>query len=132
MKYGIVGSRDFNNLPMVGKWMRANLKPGDIVVSGGARGVDSEAACVADEMGLVCIVYEADWNSYGKRAGFVRNELIVDQADVIVAFWDGVSKGTKHTIDLAKKAGKRVLLGVQETGRKEEIVKLFQERRYRR
>lgn len=53
-------------------------------------------------------IFYANWNLYGKSAGFKRNELIVNMADLIVALWDGTSRGTKHTIDLAVKAGKPV------------------------
>ena len=43
-----------------------------------------------------------EWNKYGKRAGLMRNDIIVSMADCVVAFWDGVSRGTKYTIDKAK------------------------------
>jgi hypothetical protein len=49
--------------------------------------------------------YPADWNKYGKRAGFLRNAEMVSEADVLFAFWDGKSKGTKHSIDLALDKG---------------------------
>ncbi len=47
-----------------------------------------------------------DWLNLGKRAGYVRNTDIVKNSDMIIAFWDGNSKGTKHTIGLAQKMGK--------------------------
>jgi hypothetical protein len=52
--------------------------------------------------------YPALWDVYGKSAGYRRNADIVKAADRIVAFWDGKSSGTKHTIKLAKQAGKPV------------------------
>ena len=51
-------------------------------------------------------IYPADWLNLGKRAGYVRNTDIVKNSDMIIAFWDGKSKGTKHTIGLAQKMGK--------------------------
>ena len=51
-------------------------------------------------------IYPADWLNLGKRAGYVRNTDIVKNSDMIIAFWDGNSKGTKHTIGLAQKMGK--------------------------
>ncbi len=46
-------------------------------------------------------IFIAEWDKYGKSAGYIRNRLIVQESDMIVAFWDGKSKGTKHSIDQA-------------------------------
>lgn len=110
----IVGSRDYPNLEQVREYVRAMRRVQDKtgrpmrVVSGGARGVDATAEETACEVGLEVTVFLADWDRYGKSAGYRRNKLIVEQADYIVAFWDGESKGTKHTIDLALADGKQV------------------------
>lgn len=86
---------------------------GDILVSGGAEGVDLFAESTIDEWNKCCsehsncskkwdkIILKPDWDKYGKRAGFLRNQLIIDEADKVIAFWDGKSKGTKNSIDLA-------------------------------
>jgi hypothetical protein len=76
------------------------------VVSGGARGVDSWAVDFARARGLHFEEYPADWDRYGKSAGYHRNRDLVDKADFVVAFWDGVSRGTFHTIQLALQAEK--------------------------
>jgi hypothetical protein len=55
-------------------------------------------------------VFHADWDGLGKRAGFIRNEEVVSYCDVLVAFWDGVSRGTAHAIARARYAGKRVIV----------------------
>ena len=47
--------------------------------------------------------FPADWDKYGKAAGYKRNEEMARNADALIAFWDGKSRGTKHMIDLAKK-----------------------------
>jgi len=47
------------------------------------------------------VVYEADWNNFGNSAGPIRNRLMIDDADALIAIWDGESKGTKDTIDKA-------------------------------
>ena len=52
--------------------------------------------------------HKPDWVKHGKSAGFVRNELIVSDADIVFAFWDGKSKGTAHDIQLAKKQNKEL------------------------
>lgn len=106
-KVAIVGSREGVSRLRVGAYV-CSLPKDTIIVSGGARGVDQAAEFYAKHAGLEIIVFPAEWDKYGKRAGFVRNKLIVDAADRIVAFWDGASKGTKHTIDLALKQGKPV------------------------
>lgn len=108
MKLAIVGGRDFNDW----KLFRAVItdvieKPWETtVISGGARGADSMAKDIANNWGLGYIEFSADWDKYGKSAGFIRNRQIVDYCDKLVAFWDGKSKGTKHSIDLAKEQGK--------------------------
>lgn len=78
------------------------------IVSGGARGVDTAAKNEALDWGLAYKEFPADWNARGRGAGFARNQLIVNYADRVVAFWDGVSPGTKDTIDRALKAHTRL------------------------
>lgn len=107
MKVAIVGSRDYPNMRAVREYV-ASLPRDTVIVSGGARGVDSVAVEEAKRLGMPTEVHPADWNTHGKAAGFIRNADIVAAADEVVAFWDGESRGTKHTIDLAKKAGKSV------------------------
>src|SRR3990167_1859876 len=78
------------------------------VVSGGASGVDSLAVRAAEAKGLKTKVFLPNWDRHGRSAGPIRNKSIVDYCDRLVAFWDGKSKGTEHSISLAKKAGKQV------------------------
>ena len=77
------------------------------IVSGGARGADSLAEKYAKERNIPLTVIPADWEKYGRSAGFIRNTYIVEKADEVLAFWDGKSPGTKHSIELAKKLGKK-------------------------
>lgn len=108
MKVAVVGSRDFPRLDEVRAYV-ASLPADTVIVSGGARGVDTAAVDEARRLGMRYIVLPADWKTWGKRAGFMRNADIVAAADEIVAFWDGVSRGTRHTIALAEAAGKPVV-----------------------
>ena len=101
MKVVIVGTRTYPDLEQVRKYVR-DLSPDDIIVSGGAKGVDETAEGEARKIGMEVISVPAEWNKYGKRAGLMRNDIIVGMADCVVAFWDGVSRGTKYTIDKAK------------------------------
>jgi hypothetical protein len=110
MRFAIVGSRDYKNDQLVRSmvhWISTNF-PDSIIVSGGARGVDSIAVDEASKLKLVSVVFPANWEVHGKRAGFIRNHTIVDNCDRVMAFWDYKSKGTAHTIETARKAGKRV------------------------
>lgn len=105
MRIAIVGSREFRSLELVDAFV-ATLAPGDIVVTGGARGVDRRAERAAKARGLKVEIFLPDWDGYGKQAGLRRNALMVSVADHVVAFWDGRSRGTKFSMDLASKAGK--------------------------
>jgi len=107
VKVAIVGSRSYARLERVRESVRS-LPSHTIVVSGGARGVDRTAAETARTCGLQVIEFLPDWNRYGKSAGFRRNEQIVSEAERVVAFWDGRSRGTQHSIQLARDLGKPV------------------------
>jgi hypothetical protein len=86
-----------------------------IIISGGARGVDTVATMTACFRNLKFEIFYPDWKRYGKSAGFIRNEQIVKAADKVVAFWDGKSKGTAHSIKLAKQYGKPIEIIEYET-----------------
>ena len=125
VRIAIVGSRDFNNyeylkfelLKHINKRLDSTVIPGmpyqrvdlDVeIVSGGAKGADTLAEKFADEFGFEKLIFKPDWDLYGKRAGFVRNAKIVDNCDVLFAFQINKSKGTQHSIDLAREKGKEV------------------------
>ena len=107
-----VGSRDMRPgwTTLIDKCVSRHDKDRTLVVSGGATGVDSIAITAATLHGLHTAVIDALWGPLGKRAGYVRNQFVVAIVDLVVAFWDGESKGTKHTIDLARKAGVEVVV----------------------
>jgi hypothetical protein len=104
IKIIVAGSRTFNNYVLVKYYLdkiinnRTNIE----IVSGGARGADYLGEKYAKEHSLNLSSFPADWTKYGKSAGFVRNREMAIYADVLVAFWDGNSKGTRHMINLAK------------------------------
>lgn len=107
MKLAIVGSRTFNDYEKFLDYVQWYFKnETDTIISGGAKGADALAKRYAQYWDFEYIEYPADWNKYGKSAGFMRNQQIVDACDMVLAFWDGVSKGTKHTIELARRAKK--------------------------
>ncbi len=75
------------------------------IVSGGARGVDTAGESWALAYGYPVETYIPKWDEYGKGAGYVRNTQMVAVADAAVIFWDGSSRGTKHTIGLVQEKG---------------------------
>lgn len=95
----------------------AKLEAGTVVLSGGARGVDTVAVEAAKARGLPTLVLRAVWRDhrgdYNPDAGFDRNSVLVEKASHVVAFWDGRSGGTRDTIKKARDAGKlkEVILG---------------------
>lgn len=83
------------------------LGPDTEIMAGDARGVDEWALMSARLYGLTAHPpYRADWEKHGKKAGILRNlEMLNAQPDLVLAFWDGKSKGTKHTVDEAGRRG---------------------------
>ena len=73
------------------------------IVSGGARGVDASAREYALRHGLKLTEYLPEYSRYGRAAPLKRNITIIENADLVLAFWDGASRGTKNVIDNCKK-----------------------------
>jgi hypothetical protein len=82
------------------------LPRGSHVLHGDARGIDRIAGEVAKTLDLLVEVHPAEWEQHGKRAGIVRNiEMLDTGPDLVIAYWDGESRGTKHMIDAARERG---------------------------
>lgn len=113
-RLGIVGSRDFPDEVMVRAILTGVLKDYHVVVSGGARGVDTWAVETAREVGAQVCEHKPD-KSRGIAGLFERNTLIVRDSDLIIAFWDGKSRGTLDTLKKAHSLGK-VIAVVQPDG----------------
>lgn len=105
MKCIIAGGRDFNDLERLYRIMDKCPHKITEVVCGGAKGADFLGSSWAVDRNIRVTYFIPDWNSLGKRAGFVRNADMGDYADMLVAFWDNKSKGTKQMIDYAKNKG---------------------------
>ena len=118
IKIGIIGSRDYScymcfkeKLQTILEIIKKENKNYDYMfVSGGARGIDSFANDFAKEFGISILIHYPNWNLYGKKAGFIRNDLIVNSSDFFIIFWDGVSKGTEDSIKKIKKLNKKFVL----------------------
>jgi SLOG family YspA-like protein len=107
VRIAVVGSRDWLDYGIIERVLDSLPVqfPGPItIVSGGARGVDSYAERWAKAAGADLTIYFPDW-SKGKRGALDRNTLIVDNADLVIAFWDGESRGTLDTIRKALWSG---------------------------
>lgn len=116
IKVIIAGTRDFNDYAFLKKnvdYFLQGINPNNEeieIVSGNARGADKLGERYAKEHNLPVKLFPANWNKYGKRAGYLRNQEMADYADVLIAFWDEKSKGTKHMIDIAKKQDLTVIV----------------------
>ena len=106
MRIAIVGSRTFTDYDKFHDLLmkalcefKVNIATGAVTfISGGAIGVDSMAEQFCKQYSWPCKVIKPDWNRYGKSAGFIRNTEIVEDADLVLAFWDGESRGTLDSI----------------------------------
>lgn len=110
----VAGSRGFNNYPMLKEkldYLLQNQSGKEIhIVSGGAKGADTLAEWYAKERGYQMHVFPADWNRFGRSAGYRRNEQMHQFISQFpkrgcVCFWDGESKGTQHNFELCKTYG---------------------------
>lgn len=104
MKLIVAGSRSacYRVVHMaVHNWVEAHGEP-SAVLCGGARGADTYGQLIAANRDWPVEMYPADWDKYGKRAGYLRNLEMGLNADALLAVWDGESKGTKMMIDIAK------------------------------
>lgn len=112
----VAGTREFDNYLLLRMKLTDYLLPipdEEIeIISGTARGADKLGEQYASDYNLKCIKFPANWNTYGKSAGYIRNAEMAKYASqehgVLFAFWDGKSKGTNHMIKLGDKMGLEV------------------------
>lgn len=114
MKVAVIGGRDFNSY-ILAKEILDEIDGIDLIVSGGALGADTIGEQYAKDNNINTLIFKPDWKKYGKGAGFARNKDIINNSDIVVAFWDGKSKGTRNSIDTAVKLNKDVRIIKYET-----------------
>lgn len=104
MKLLIAGSRSITDFDI------SEYIPSDtsLIISGGANGVDTLAEEYADKKRISKLILRPRYDLYRRAAPHKRNDEMVELCDKVLIFWDGVSKGTKHTIDYANKIGKPI------------------------
>lgn len=104
MKVAIIGSRGLS-VTDLGRYLPKNTTE---IVSGGARGVDTSARAYALSHGIKLMEFLPEYTKYGRSAPLKRNITIIEYADIVLAFWDGKSRGTKFVIDNCRKLGVEV------------------------
>ena len=102
----VTGSRTWTDVEKI-RQRFSELPKDTILYHGGAIGADSLADLEARLFGLDVRVRHADWNRHGRSAGAIRNRTMLTEAqpDLVLAFWDGDSRGTRHMIGLAEERG---------------------------
>ena len=105
MKLLIAGSRsivDFDIAPHIPDGV-------DLIISGGAKGIDTLAEQYADMCGIEKLIIRPQYELFGRAAPIKRNEEMVNICDAVLAVWDGKSKGTRHTLNYARKKEKIII-----------------------
>lgn len=108
MKVAVIGSRGFNNYELV-KETLSKIKI-TLIISGSAKGADTLGEQYAKENGIETKIFLPDWEKHGKAAGMLRNTDIINESEVVIAFWDGTSKGCADSIEKAKKLNKKLII----------------------
>lgn len=111
-RLAVIGSRTCTDEAFVFRVLDKNKDKIKLIVSGGAAGADSLATAWATKNGVPFLVFPAKWHDengkYDRGAGFRRNRDIVQYCDMVLAFWDGVSKGTENSLQIAEQLKKPV------------------------
>jgi len=104
MKLAVIGSRTYINRQKIFEELTLfHLEKSiSLIISGGAKGADLLAQEWAQSAGVETQIFLPDWKKFGKSAGVIRNKNIIDSCEYCIAFWDGISKGTLNSINLAK------------------------------
>ena len=105
VKLLVIGSRSIIDFDL-----SAHIPEGvDLIISGGAVGIDTLAEDYADTHGIKKLIIRPQYSKYGKIAPLKRNEVMVDSCDKVLAIWNGKSKGTEYTINYARRKEKTVI-----------------------
>lgn len=113
MKLIIAGGRDFNNYDLLKTkldYLLSKTTDNVIIVSGCAKGADKLGEQYAIERGYECTLFPADWDTHGKKAGYLRNKQMAEHGTHCVLFWDGKSKGTAIMKELAEEYGLKLVV----------------------
>ena len=106
MAIAVIGSRGFSDYSFFAEKLEhllQNLSDYSFVSGGCKTGGDALIKRYCQEHSLKLVEYLPDWDLHGKKAGFLRNQLIIDDCTHLIAYWDEVSKGTLSSIKMAEK-----------------------------
>lgn len=106
MNLGVIGSRTFSDYDLL-KTELNKFKDITKIISGGAKGADILSEKYAQEFGIETVIFYPEYEKHGRKAPFLRNTSIVQASDIVIAFWDEVSKGTKDSINKCTKLNKQ-------------------------
>ena len=101
MKIAVVGSRDLH-VENLGAYIPEEVTE---IISGGARGIDMDARTYALQHGIQLTEIRPEYKRYGRAAPLYRNIEIIERAELVIAFWDGRSRGTRFVVEACKKRG---------------------------
>jgi hypothetical protein len=110
----ISGSRGFTNYALLKERVDNEIKRRELtdvsIMSGCAPGADRLGERYARERGYPLLLRPADWKNNGPQAGFYRNASMAREADMLIAFWDSLSRDTSHMIRTMRAEGKRTVV----------------------
>jgi len=109
MKIAVIGSRNLT-IADLSQYLPAGVTE---IISGGAKGIDTCAREYAQKSHLKLTEFLPEYRRYGRGAPLKRNLQIIEYADEVIAFWDGISKGTKYVIDNCKQKNIKVTVYIQ-------------------
>jgi hypothetical protein len=111
MRILVCGDRNWKRMDVIERELK-KFPPGTVVIHGAAKGADTLGGFVADKLGFKVIAFPAKWNIYGKGAGPVRNQQMLDEGkpELVLAFHENLSesKGTRDMVKRASGAGIKV------------------------
>ena len=120
----IAGGREFNDFKRLSQTCDKvisgyyNDDTNITIISGNAKGTDRLGESYARMKGYNLQIFPADWFKYGRKAGIIRNAQMAEYATsdnatgVLIAFWNGKSKGTGNMIDIARSRDMSVYIDI--------------------
>ena len=109
MKLAVSGTKKFNDFTFLSSMLK-KISNIELIISGGALGTDTLAKEYAIQNQIEFLEFPPDYKKFGDKAKHIRDKLIVEKCDELIAFWDGECEGTKYTMDYAKQLGKTVTI----------------------
>ena len=107
MKLAVIGTKKFTDFNFLSNTL-IKISNIEVIISGGAAGTDTFAKQFAFKNQIKFLEFLPDYKKFDDKAKHIRDKLIVEECDKLIAFWDGECEGTKYTMDYAEKLGKPV------------------------